>query len=45
MRYWDVYKSGYNKKIIYFYLSRNGFVDIDIQTVDKWHLVAIAFKN
>ena len=44
-RYWDVHKSGYNKEIIYFYLNRNEFVDIDIKIVDKWHLVAVAFKN
>ena len=44
-KYWDVRKSGYNKEIMYFYLSRNGFVDVDIESVDKWHLVAIGFKN
>ena len=44
-KYWDVHKSGYNKEIMYFYLNRNGFVDVDIKTVDKWHLVAIGFKN
>ena len=44
-RYWDVHKSGYNKEIMYFYLNRNEFVDIDIKTVDKRHLVAVTFKN
>ena len=44
-KYWDVHKSGYNKEIMYFYLNRNGFVDIDIKTVDKWHLVVVGFKN
>ena len=43
-KYWDVHKSDYNKEIMYFYLSRNGFVDIDIKTVDKWHLVAVVLK-
>ena len=44
-KYWDVHKSGYNKKIMYFYLNRNRFVDIDIKVVDKWHLVAVGYKN
>ena len=44
-KYWDVHKSGYNKEIMYFYLNRNGFRDIDIKTVDKWHLVAVGYKN
>ena len=43
-KYWDVHKSGYNKEIMYFYLSRNGFIDVDIKTVDKWHLVAVGYK-
>ena len=45
IKYWDVHKSGYNKKLMYFYLNRNGFNNIDLKTVDKCHLVAIAYKN
>ena len=43
-KYWDVHKSGYNKRLMYFYLNRNGFYDIDINIVDKLHLVAIGYK-
>lgn len=44
-KYWDVHKSGYNKRLMYFYLNRNSFCDIYINTVDKWHLVAVGIKN
>lgn len=42
--YWSVHKSGYNKKRMHWLLNRIGYVDIDIQIVDKWHLVAKAKK-
>ncbi|WP_432633403.1 hypothetical protein [Brachyspira sp.] len=45
LKYWHkALKSGYNKLLMYFYLNRNGFCDIDINTVDKWHLVAVGYK-
>jgi predicted SAM-dependent methyltransferase len=42
--YWDVHKSGYNKRRMSYVLERNGYVDIDIYVEDDIHLVAKAKK-
>lgn len=42
--YWDVHKSGYNARRMAYVLQRNGFENLDIQTVDQFHLVAKAIK-
>ena len=42
--YWDVHKSGYNKRRMSYVLKRNGYVDIDIYVDDDIHLVAKAKK-
>lgn len=42
--YWSVHKSGYNKKRMEFLLKRIGYTDINIETKNKWHLVATASK-
>jgi len=43
-KYWDVHKSGYNAKILKFFLSKAGFVNIDCHIMDERHLVATANK-
>jgi len=43
--YWDVHKSGYNKKRMLFLLKKIGFINIDIEVKNKWHLVANAQKS
>lgn len=40
--YWSVHKSGYNKKRMKFLLKKIGFKNIEIETKNKWHLVATA---
>lgn len=43
--YWDVHKSGYNKKRLKFLLERAGFVDIQLTIKNDVHLVAVAKKS
>jgi 2-polyprenyl-3-methyl-5-hydroxy-6-metoxy-1,4-benzoquinol methylase len=43
--YWDVHKSGYNRKLITFLLERAGFSDIQVRVQDDCHLVARATKR
>ena len=42
--YWSVHKSGYNKRRMEFLLNRAGFIKIEIETKNQWHLVATAIK-
>ncbi|MEP0356967.1 methyltransferase domain-containing protein [Paraglaciecola sp.] len=42
--YWDVHKSGYNKRRMQYVLERNGYVNIDITIQDDIHLVAKAIR-
>ena len=42
--YWSVHKSGYNKKRMLWLLERIGYEVINVQVIDKWHLVAKARK-
>jgi len=42
--YWDVHKSGYNTKRMHLLLHRIGFIDIELEIRDKWHLIAKATK-
>lgn len=42
--YWDVHKSGYNKKNLRYFLSSLGYTEIKIKIVDKIHIHAIAKK-
>ena len=43
-KYWDIHKSGYNCKILHFFLSRARFTNINCYIVDNCHLVAEAYK-
>jgi predicted SAM-dependent methyltransferase/2-polyprenyl-3-methyl-5-hydroxy-6-metoxy-1,4-benzoquinol methylase len=42
--YWSVHKSGYNKKRMEFLLKRIGYINIEIETKNQWHLVVTATK-
>ncbi len=43
--YWDVHKSGYNKKRLKFLLERAGYTDIQLEIKNDIHLVARAIKS
>lgn len=43
-RYWDVHKSGYNPKIMEFFLKRAGFIEINCEIIDDVHLFVTAKK-
>lgn len=42
--YWDVHKSGYNKRKMEYLLNKIGYKDVYVETKNKWHLVAVACK-
>lgn len=42
--YLDVHKSGYNAKRLKLLLERIGFIEVETETKDNWHLVAVATK-
>lgn len=43
--YWDVHKSGYNKRRLEFLLGRIGFSNIEVYVEDNYHLHAVAKKT